>query len=88
MSDARLVKLARVLVRYSLGLQAGQLFQINTATIAADVSGRQWRARQNSTSGKKRDCSASSSSSVESRSIICVLPPDDTQSQRSAGAAA
>jgi aminopeptidase len=37
MGDDRLAKLARVLVRYSLQLQPGQLFQINAGTVAAPL---------------------------------------------------
>jgi aminopeptidase len=37
MGDPRVAKLARVLVRYSVGLKAGQLFQINAPALAAPL---------------------------------------------------
>ena len=37
MADPRIAKLARVLVRYSLDLQPGQLFKINANAVAAPL---------------------------------------------------
>jgi aminopeptidase len=37
MGDPRVTKLARVLVRYSIGVRAGDLFQINAPALAAPL---------------------------------------------------